>query len=446
MLALARLEAVLLLRTRTFVAAATLILALAGLVGWQGGEFARSQADAIDTATALERATDAEALARARQIAAGEIDPPWWRNPLNVQNWSYAMVRHVALPPKPLAGVAVADADLQPFLFRISPHPPDRWSNRASELTPSMAALGGFDLVELILILTPLLVLVAFADVIRDRDGSDRQRLGIVQSASERAVLLARLWPRALVVLALVLGAALVGIGATLPPLGVETVTGSLAILAVFVAHAAVWAVAAAAIILTLRRAVVTGTAYLCLWFILGVTAPILAEAGARIMAPPPSAVGAFAEEREAIVAARMQEEALVRAYAASDPAAREMLLEALDRGTLLITPTNLLVQREVDRRLAGTRAARRTAREAFESWLRTTISASPTLLARSAIHEVAGRGQRRRAHFDAAVQAYHADLQAAFGPLLMRRAELPDVLLPAPFVFQEGDEQSSQR
>ena len=165
-----------------------------------------------------------------------------------------------------------------------------------------------------------------------------------------------------------------------------------------------------------------------------------------RFLSPPPSPIGTFAEERAAIVAARMQEENLVLAYAARDPAARDMLLEALDQGMLLITPTNLLIQRAVDRRLAGARAARRAAREAFEARLRTLMSASPTLLARGAIHDVAGRGRQRRAHFDAAVQAYHADLQTTFSPLLMRRAELPEVLLPSPFAFPERGEPSPQR
>ena len=41
----------------------------------------------------------------------------------------------------------------------------------------------------------------------------------------------------------------------------------------------------------------------------------------------------------------------------------------------------------------------------------------SPTLIARDALHEIAGRGWQRRAVFDAHVGAYYADLQTRFTP-----------------------------
>ena len=433
-----RLETALLLRSRVFAVMALLFLVLAGVAGWQGGQLARAQAAAIEAAIALERTHDAEALAKADKIKSGEIDPPWWQSPLNVQAWSYAMIRHVALPPEPLAGAAIADADLKPFLFRINPHPPDRWSNRASELTPSVAAYGGFDLADLVLILTPLLIIVAFADVIRDRNGSERQRLAIVQTASEASLLFARLAPRTVLILTIVFFASFLGLIATAPPLSVETGIGAVTIIAAFLAHGLFWIVVAAAFILIARRAVATFSALVSLWFVFGVLAPLIAEAGARLAAPPPSPLTAFAGERAEIVAARMQEEALTRAYAATDPLAREMLLDALERDQLLITPTNLLVQQEVDRRRAQERASEQAARTRFEARLDGFAALSPTLFARSVVYGVAGRGANRRAAFDAQVEAYYADLQARFAPLLMRRATLDDVLLPAPFEFQE--------
>lgn len=434
-----RLESKLLLRTRLFTAMALIFVILAGLAGWQGGQFARTQADAIDAARALETRQDAEALEKAETIKAGEIDPPWWQSPLNVQAWSYAMIRHAALPPKPLAGAAIADADLKPFLFRINPHPPDRWSNRASELTPSIAAYGGFGLADLVLILSPLLVIVAFADVIRDRNGSECQRLAVVQSASETRLLAARLVPRAILVLAIVLIAAVVGLIATMPPpLTTPTLAGGLAIVTAFLGHALFWIAVATALILLMRSAVATFSGIVSLWFVLGVLAPLVIEAGARITFPPPSPLKSFAGERAEIVAARSGEEGLTRAYAAQDPLARDMLLRALERDQLLITPTNLLVQQEVDRRRAQTRETERVMRTRFEARLDALVSLSPTLIARNAVYAVAGRDSKRRAAFDAQVAVYYAELQKAFVPLLMRRAVLDEVLLPEPFEFDE--------
>ncbi len=446
MKALFRWEANLLLRNRMFIAMVVVLAGLATLAGWQGGALARAQAVAIERAAELEQASDAEALTTAARIKAAEIDPPWWQSPLNVQAWSYAMVRHVSLPPEPLAGIAIADADLKPFLFRINPHPPDRWSNKASELTPSVAAYGGFDLVDLILMLTPLVALIAFADVIRDRDGSDRQHLGIVQSAGEMRLLAARLAPRAALALVAIGAAATAGFVASAPPLSVETVLGAVTILAVFITHGVFWVALGSMLIIALRGAVTTCAVFVSLWFVIGVLSPSMVETVARITSPPPAPLATFSAERAAIVAARMREEQLTRAYAAGDPLASEVLLGALEHGELLITPTNLLIQRDVDRRRAAPRKSEENARSIFERRARRLALGSPTLIARDALHEIAGRGWCRRAAFYTQVDAYYADLQTRFTPLLMRRAVLDDVHLPPHFEFDIPDHENRAR
>lgn len=432
------LEVMLLLRTRLFIVVVGVLIALAILSGFQGGQLARAQQDAIDVARTLEAAGDAEALANADRVRSGVVDPPWWQNPLNVQAWSYSLVRHAALPPKDLAGVAIADADMQPFLFRINPHPPDRWSNRTSELTPSLAAYGGFDLANVLLLLTPLLVVIAFADVIRDRNGSERQRLATVQAESEFRLLRYRLFPRAIVVLTLVLAAGLAGIVATRPPATAEAANGGSVILLVFAAHAVFWIVLAGVFVVIARAAVTTFACYIALWFVLGVLAPMIVDGVARTSNPPPTPLKVFANERSEIVRARMMEEDLTRAYAAEDPLAREMLLTALEEHQLLITPTNLLVQNEVDARRAEGRKNEHETRARFLEEARWLSSCSPLLLARQSIYAQAGRDQARRRAFNEQVNDYHVQLQQSFVPLLMRRATLDAVLLPEPFRFEE--------
>ena len=432
------LEVRLLLRTRLFVVMASVFVLLAAFAGWQGGVLARSQSAAIEAAKSLEAAHNAEALARAEQVRSGEIDPPWWQSPLNVQAWSYAMIRHVHLPPKPLAGVVIADADLQPFLFRINPHPPDRWSNQASELTPSVAAKGGFDLADVLLVLTPLLVIVAFADVIRDRNGTERQRLATVQSAGEVRLLKQRLLPRSGLVIAVVTVAALIGVASTWPPATAEVLLGGLTIIAITVLHALFWLTVSGLFLLFVRSAVTTFAGIVGLWFLLGILAPLLAEGAARTVSPPPPPLEVFAAERADMVAARMQEDDLTRSYAETDPLARDMLLEALARDQLLITPTNLLIQEEVDRRREQGRRIEAARRGAFDRRVNRFASFSPSLLARRSIYQVAGRDAARREAFNTQVLGYYASLQERFVPLLMRRATTDEVLLPEPFDFEE--------
>ena len=435
------LEARLLLRNRLFLIMAATVVGLCGFCGFQGGELARQQASAIEAAMKLERGHDAQAVEKAAQIKSGEITPPWWRSPLNAQGWSYLMIRHAALPPRPLAGVAIGDADTQPFLFRINPHPPDRWSNRASELTPSVAAYGGLDLTDVLLILTPLLIIVAFADVIRDRGGSERQRLATVQATDEKRLTVARLLPRAALALGLILAASSIGLIATAPSFDSETVAGGVLIVLTFLLHGLFWTAFAAALTLLVRSSVVNFALFISTWFVLGVLAPSIVESATKRVAPPPSPLKVFASERAAVVRARMDEDALTRNYAAQDPLASEMLLEALENDTLLITPTNLLIQRAVDDARKGARRQEKRAHENYHRQAHRLSSLWPSLLARNTIYKLAGRDRARRSAFNAQVDAYHADLQRVFVPLLMRRATLDDVLLPKPFVFDETPE-----
>ena len=133
-----------------------------------------------------------------------------------------------------------------------------------------------------------------------------------------------------------------------------------------------------------------------------------------------------------------MNEDDLTRAYAATDPQAAEMLLQALEEDRLLITPTNLLIQREVERNRAAEVAEENQQKTAFYAAVEALGRASPALLARQSIYRLAGRDRARRRRFEAQVESYHAALQEAFVPLLMRRATLDDVLLPEPFAFTE--------
>ncbi len=431
------LEIRLLLRSRVFIGFSAVLILLSAFAGWVGGEFVRGRSTSIVSAAALEAATDSAALATADRIRAGEIDPPWYQSPLHAQAWSYAMIRHVHLPPRPWGGAAVGDADLRPFLFRINPHPPERWSNRAAEGTPSIAALGGFDLVDLILVLTPLVVLVAMTDVIRDRGGSERQRLAVVQGGSVLRVLAVRFAPRATLILVLVAIAGAAGLASILPPPSASIGAGAL-ILGGLIAHAACWILVAAVLLGLLRRSTSIFSAFAALWFVFGIMAPVLVEASARTLTPPPSALSVFAEERAALVDARNRKEDLVRAYASTDTIAGRSLLDALAQNQQLITPTNLLIQREVDRTRAAARREEREVRSAFEERVATLSAISPTLVARRWIHSITGRGLARRAAFDEQVDGYHDYLQESFVGYLLRRTSPDSVILPRPFSFRE--------
>lgn len=410
---------------------------------WQGRSLAEQQAEAIADARALDRATDAQALAKAQSIRETGEEVVWYLNPLNAQAWSYEMVRHVAMPPEPLAGAAIGAADLKPYLFRINPHPPDRWSNKTPELTPSIAAFGAFDLADVLLFLTPFMVLIVFAEVIRERGGSERLRLSVVQSGSLGRLLRSQLLAR---------GAFAIGVAMLLASFGVaiagsiwdaRVFTDAASIVLTITGYALFWVILLAILIFTVRSASAIFAGGILLWFLSVVAAPLAVEQAARAAAPPPSSLQVFAAERSATVSARMGEEDLTRDYARRDPLAAPMLLEALDRDALLITPTNLLIQTETDRLRADDRAREHKESEAYFERASAMASVSPYLLARGEIERLAGRHAARDREFSHQVDHYHAELQRIFGPLLMRRATLDHVLIAPHFYFDDRDRES---
>ncbi|KWV92015.1 DUF3526 domain-containing protein [Erythrobacter sp. YT30] len=418
---------------------------LVAISAWQGRALAEQQAEAIAEARALDRATDAEALAKAETIRETGEEVVWYLNPMNAQAWSYELVRHVAMPPEPLAGAAIGAADLKPFLFRINPHPPDRWSNKTPELTPSIAAFGAFDLADVLLFLTPLMVLIVFADVIRERGGSERLRLSVVQSGSLARLLRTQLLARGAFAIASATLLASIGVAIAGSSWDAPVLNDSASIVLITAAYASFWVILLTVLIFAVRSASGIFAGGILLWFLSVVAAPLAVEQAARAAAPPPSSVEVFAAERAATVSARSVEEELTRDYASRDPLAAPMLLDALERDALLITPTNLLIQTETDRLRAAERAKEREENEAYLEQGSALANVSPYLLARGEIERLAGRDPARDREFARQVDQYHAELQRIFGPLLMRRATLDHVLIAPHFYFDEEDRAASE-
>jgi ABC-2 type transport system permease protein len=431
-------ELVLLRRSPAVISAILIIGLLSAFAGWRGGAFADHQRTAIAEAAAREAESDAEWRAVAARLERGEVKLPWFKSPLSAQNLSYSFVRHVTLPPKPLAAVSVGRADIDPYLFRINPHPADRWANVREARTPALAAYGGFDLSGLLILLTPLLVLLLLYDPLADLAGGERHRLGIVQAARERRLLAARFFPRAAGALGILIVAAIIGLVAGRIPLMVPDVALSAAgFVVVILVHAAFWVGLLSIIALLVRKLEAVLSIYVAIWFLTVIAAPVLVEGVARHMTQPPDPLAVFAADRAAIVAARNLEDRLIALHVARHPETAEALLRPK---ALLITPTNLLVEAEAKRLRAPERRREEQARDRYNRLSTKLAWLSPSLAASMAVDRIAGRNHERQRAFEAQVRAYHTRLQTTFTPLLMRRAELETFMDVERFTFSEPD------
>lgn len=439
-----RLEWRLLGGARLVVPMLLVLTALCAAAGWRGGTWLDQQNGAIAEALQRDRAVDRDLADTARQLNRGVLDDvPWWKDARGAQAHSYLIWRHAALPPLASGFVAAGQSDLQPYLHRVLPHPRDRWAAQQDYAHPWRLALGRFDLAFIVVWLLPLLALALLApSLAADREA---RRLGLltVQAGRPWRLVRARLSVRVGVILVTALAALLTGAACSgylwMSTQGMSDVAlqfllalGYLCFWCGLTLLCSAWAASQRVALLLLGG----------LWLCLTMASPLVLHLGAELRHPGPSPLADFLTQRELIQDARDREMELLEAYLrdhvdlAANPAAAAMLKPE----TLVITQTNLIVDREVRPAvraiqaqadaLAGVRGRSVT----YGQWL------APGYVVWKGLSELSGTSASRYRAFERQLFEYHARLADAFFPDVMRRATLAEPLQAPHFTFEELD------
>ncbi len=291
------LEWTLVLRNRAIWAVLILLVALAGLAAVNGHErvaamrmlVAGLNRDEVQTQTALKGSV-------ARWEASRQGEPPTVANPGTV---GFSLLSHyAALPPMPLAALAVGQSDVLPSYYRVTANPTYTFLAAGEISNPLNALSGSFDFAFVIVFILPIVIVAITFDLV-----SREKEMGVIglvaaSGASLTRVILAKAAARGVI-----LAAALVLITLEALTLGVDGPPDVLAGLLWFVAvtvYAVFWFVLALAVNSTNRPSVTNGVILANIWLVLVVVTPAFIGTAANALYPAPSRVALTTEMREA--------------------------------------------------------------------------------------------------------------------------------------------------
>lgn len=391
------------------------ILALfAVLVAWAavtGGREARARHGVAQAALAEEE----ERLGRLREEARA---PGEARDPHAVGREHGR--RAAVLPQGPLASVAGGGAEPVVFVTTES-----RTTAGEAELgNPVQELAGPFDLAFVFVFLLPLVIVGLTYDLLAGERERGTLALVLSQPVSLSTFVMGKALQRAILLLGVVLAAALLGPllagGALWADGGLRTAL----YVALLVAYTAFWFAAALAVNAWGQSSAGNALALVALWLGLVVVVPGLVAVAVDAVYPPPSRVELVNAARAAASDAEEQASALEGDHGAeaADEGGEEGALAERYRSTV---QRALVVQEELERRVAPVVAAFREQLERQQVLVNRLRFLSPAIVLHEGLYDVAGAGVERRAGFLEQVDAWHAEWRAFFAERIRAGREL---------------------
>lgn len=430
-----RTESRLLARDGTALVALVLFVAALGYALWNG--HSRTDADreayraVLDQERAKERAAASQAEASEhvlqgqsvasveRYVRHGPTHPQWVG-----ASWSF---RVAAMPPPPLASIAIGKLDVTPTVYGIRT---DRLIEnfRQGEQTahPLVLSTGVFDATAVVLFFAPLLVIVLGADLVAGERERGTWALIRAQPVSPARVVSTRLATRAALTLLPVVGAAVAAWCLLEPDDQLDVVAGLGMWLAGSVAYLAFWWAAVFAVTSVQRT---TGSAVVILvacWVASVFVVPTGVRLGLDWWAPLPSRAVLVQAQRLATAATEaVPPDAVLADYLRTDVALARQYESLVPRAAavdfasgpyyLIAEARDFAVERAIQPAVDQLDRARRD-QERLAAW---ASLFSPAMLTQAILLDGAGTGDHALRHFREGVDTFHGRWRAFFLPRL---------------------------
>jgi len=374
-------------------------------------QFVRENAERLDDIK--RRAQELE-----NQIAEGrvkETTPPLYgpRHPVYVIAWGR---QNAALPPAPLATLAVGQNDLYPAAYEVATNVPLE-SFAVTEQTeyPLKLLVGNFDFAFVIVYLYPLLIIaLGFNLLTAEKEGGTLSLL-LAQPVRLRTLTLAKVAARA----ALIFGSALLfaTIGFFFSEIGwqAEGLAAALlfCLLAVLI-YGAFWLGLCVTVNAYLRTSAAAALVLVVGWLVFALLIPSSLNLAATALYPLPSRVEFINARRAADAEARKQSPQLVEQFFAAHPEfQRDANYPELGKQYL----GNAAEAEEMARRMQPIRARFEKQLAGQQSLLHHLRFLSPVIVTRDAFHDLAGAGRDRQQEFLSQVSAYQQRWRQFFWP-----------------------------
>jgi ABC-2 type transport system permease protein len=363
-------------------------------------------ADARDTLTRLNQDEASLQVALRAAVARYEADPsgdpPSGASPGSVGLsllGHYAAKRHGAL-----AGLSVGQSEVQPGYYRVTAHPRHTFLGATEIRNPLVQAAGRFDVAFVWIFVLPILIIALTFDLMsREKEGGTLALLA-AQGVSLRALILAKVGARAILLLAVFVPTVFVaGIVAGADPADGATWSQLALVTAVVVAYAAFWFALALGVNALDWRSETNGIVLANAWLVFVLVLPSFVNVAATMLYPAPSRVELTTEMREAAEIADRDAAAARDAYLYDHPELAGGGAN-LDDFYVRVLATDAAVERAIAPLLArfDEQAA---ARARIVSRLRYV---SPAIATQEALDALAGTDDARYTDFVGQVTRFH--------------------------------------
>lgn len=404
---------------------------------WNGARWVSFQRAALADAAAEESERYSKLEARAADLLrTGQSISPFAdpRSPANVGGRMGP--RYAALPPGPLAPLAIGQSDLLPYYFKVST---DARENvvAATELeNPHRLLVGRFDLAFVLIYLYPLLILGITYNLLSSEKEQGTLALALSQPVSLATLMTGKITLRALVLMGIVVGfslLALLGSGAELSAPGVGA--RLLLWIAVVVGYGALWFGVAIFVASLGKSSATNATIVASIWLVLVVMLPSLFNLLVTTLYPVPSRVEMVQAVREASDQATAAGSKLLARYYEDHP---ELATGDATQAMNDFNVVRVAVNDDVERRVRPTV-------DQFEQQVRHQQAAidrlkflSPAVLLQDALNDISGTGIARHRHYMTQVDGFHRRWRGYFTPLIFQKASFTAFDETPRFAFDE--------
>jgi len=403
---------------------------------WNGSRWVRFQQGALAAAHAEEQERYDRLASQIAEVSAGAAVSPFAdpRSPANVGG--RLGPRYAALPPAPLAALAIGQSDLLPYYFKVTTDARENIVSATEIENPQRLLVGRFDLAFVLIYLYPLLILAVTYNMISAEKEQGTLALVLAQPVSLATIVLGKVMVRAgllvgVVVVCAVGALLLTGTSLAAPGAAARLVLWGAAVAAygTFWFSLAVWMSSLG------RTSAATATLLASAWLVLVVLLPSLFNLVVTVAYPVPSRVEMVQATRVASDEANAAGSQLLAAYYEDHP---ELATGGAEQAMTDFNVIRVAVNDEVEKRV-------RPVIDRYDGQIRRQQEAidrlryiSPAVLMQDALNDVAGTGVPRHQRFMAQVSAYHAAWRAYFTPLIFNKTRITDVRATPQFRFED--------
>ncbi|MBM3796435.1 MAG: DUF3526 domain-containing protein, partial [Acidobacteria bacterium] len=347
--------------------------------------------------------------------------------------------RYAVMPPAALGSLAIGQSDLYPYYFRVSTSSKETFINNDEIENPVHLLAGRFDLAFVFLYLYPLVILAFSYNIVSAEKESGTLALTLSQPVSLSRVVLAKILPRALFVLALSVLLSVVGVIIGGADLAAEGALWRLLLWAgVTAAYGAFWFALAIAVNALGRGSATNAMMLADAWLLLVIVIPSVLNVAVKAAYPVPSRVELIQAIRVAGDESTRQGSQLLARYLEDHPELAPPSSKPggpPDFGTLQVA-VNEATERKVQPVLAAFDAQLANQQRMVDRFR----YLSPAIVAQAAFNDLAGSSAHRYQHFLTQVGAFHGQWREFFVPRILKKEKLSAAdldKLPA-FTFRE--------